>query len=131
MLPSTHAAIALAASLLAAGCLGSDAPTGSEDATAPIASPTAPGDLALASEASPPTVPATRIVANWTGFMKVGAAYEAPSHVDETNAATREVWSPSFQYEVLHAPQDLEVRLNWTAAAGQLQSWFSCPPTAR
>jgi hypothetical protein len=66
-------------------------------------------------------------VSNWTGFLRVGAAYEAPSHITETNAGTWALWSPSFHYEVGQAPQVLEVRLDWTAVMGQIQFMVMVP----
>jgi hypothetical protein len=115
-------AILLTATLLAtAGCLGGPAGEATTPSTAP---PTPTGALAAKPAPSPAPV---RTVANWTGFMTVGAADEAPSHVDETNGATGAVWSPSFHYDVQQAPQDLEVRLDWTATAGQLEFMVILP----
>lgn len=112
-----HAATALllgATLLAAAGCLGNGTPAGS-------------GTVAPTAAASLHPAPASWATVNWTGFLKVGAAYEVPSHVDETNAATRGVWSPSFHYEVLAVPQALQVQLDWTATAGQLQFMVLLP----
>jgi hypothetical protein len=111
-------AIVLSASLLAAaGCLGSGAPAGSEpaNAPAPAATPDAPrSDAPLEATALAWTD------SNWTGYLRAGAAYEAPSHLQETNGPTRSLWSPSFHYSLASAPRDLEVRMDWTATAGQL-----------
>src|SRR5438128_1885650 len=108
MHPAT--AIALSVSLLAAaGCLGSSAPAGTEHANTSAAPAATPGAVALTATASPQAATAAWTVANWTGFLRVGAAYEATSHMKETNAATAGVWSPSFHYEVVQVPQALEI----------------------
>jgi hypothetical protein len=105
----TAYAIALSASLLAAaGCLGTGATVGSGS-----------------TNAGPP--PPAWSEAQWSGSLRVGAAYEAPSHVGDTNAATRSVWSPSFHYATPRPPRDLEVRMDWNATLGQLELMVIVP----
>jgi hypothetical protein len=126
-----HAAIAVALSVIlvaVAGCLSTGTSAGSGEANVPTAAPTpGPGASSRPAEASPFRAPAVWTVANWTGFMKIGAADEAPSHVQETNAATSGIWSPSFHYGVQQVPQALEIRLDWTAAAGQIEFMVVLP----
>jgi len=128
----TFAALILGAGLLAtAGCFaGGAAPVPVRNADAPATTAVQGSDAEPLPTAGPSPTPAPRTVVNWTGYMKVGALYELPSHVDETNAATRAAWSPSFHYDVREVPADLEVRLNWTAAASQLQFMVVFPDNA-
>jgi hypothetical protein len=115
--------ILLLAALLG-GCLSS-APSPAPADAAPQAPPEASAapapDSALRESA-----PAWN-VANWSGYLRVGAAYELPSHLDATSAAAKPAWSPSFQYEVAEVPRSMTVRLNWTADAGKLQFMVILP----
>lgn len=124
-------AIMLSVSLVAAaGCLEGADPSTSENVDTASAPPTAaadaPQDAGAVEPSDEPTSP-TWTVAAWEGAMAVGVLYEIPNHLDETAGPTGAVWSPSFHYEVAEAPQDLEVQLDWTAAAAQMQFMIVVP----
>jgi len=118
--------VASVALLAFAGCIDDGATDEAYDGD--VTTPLVPGadDAPPGDDGLQPATP-VRTVLNWTGYLKVGAADEAPSHVQETGAATGGVWSPSFHYEVVQVPQELEIRLDWSATAAQIEFMVTLP----
>lgn len=99
--------VLLVAALANTGCIGID-DSGERDAAV----------AADATEGPPPTPEPSLLT--WQGYLRAGAAYEVPGHVEETSGAFRPLWSMSFQLHIEDAPQKMEVALSWTAPAARL-----------
>jgi hypothetical protein len=86
-----------------AGCLGTGAPS----------------DPSAAEALAPPTLPALVPVdlVFESGWM-VGGAFEATAHFMPSEEVTGPVWKSGFVLDVTEVPQDLQLRLDWTAAPG-------------
>lgn len=124
------AAVLLVGQFALVGCLGAD-PRGEEQlepAGAPDWGPAGAADTALLT---------------WKGYIRAGAAYEVPGHIEETSGTVRPVWSMSFQLHVAKAPEAMNVTLSWTSPIARLllmvtepfdrdaPAWYESPATDR
>lgn len=124
------AAVVLVGPLALAGCVGTD--TRGEENIAPTG----------AADRGPSDAAETALLA-WDGYIRAGAAYEVPGHIEETSGTFRPVWSMSFQLHVEGAPEAMEVTLSWTAPLARLllmvtepfdrdtPAWYESPATDR
>lgn len=93
----------LAFATVLAGCLGAGVPNAPE-ALAPAAT-TMPEGL----------VPVEHV---FEGGWVAGGAFEATAHFQPSESITEPLWKAGFILDVTEAPQDLQIRLDWTAAPG-------------
>lgn len=94
-------AIVIASTILA-GCIG--------------ATTTTPQPLGAAS--ADPLAGAVPVDHVFEGGWVAGAAFEVTAHFQPSESITGPLWKSGFILDVTEAPQDLQFRLDWTAAPG-------------